>query len=366
MRQGSKPGKPSERRRGAAIRPPNRFLATHAVPDFEACPVDDDEEPSKGPRTEVIEDHSKTIVTRNKSPDLAFEYSINAYRGCEHGCSYCYARPTHETLGFDAGLDFETRIVVKPEAPRLLRETLAKPSWQPAMIMMSGVTDCYQPLERRYKLTRGCLEAMLEYRNPVGIVTKNVLVLRDLDLLGELAERKLVHVYLSITTLQEELQKAMEPRTSTPTARLEAVRRLRLAGVPVGVLVAPVIPGLTDAEIPAILRAAAEAGAQCAHYVLLRLPLTVRPVFLDWLARQVPERKARIESLIRDVRDGGMNDASFGRRQHGSGAYADQIAASFRVFARRYGLDSDLPALDTRAFRRPRAPFTQPELFSEA
>src|SRR5690242_3952957 len=260
-------GKINSAHRGAAENPPNRFEKIHLEPDEDWNPeVDEDGGHLSGLRRQFFKDHSQTVIARNDSPDVGFQASLNPYRGCEHGCIYCYARPTHEFLGFSAGLDFESKIMVKEDAPDLLRKELSSPKWQPQVIFMSGVTDCYQPVERKLKLTRRCLEVLAEFRNPVFIVTKNHLVTRDIDLLVELAKHHAVGVFLSITTLDSELRKVMEPRTSPPAARLAALRELSGAGIPVGVNVAPIIPGLTDHEVPAILKAAAEAGATSAGY----------------------------------------------------------------------------------------------------
>jgi DNA repair photolyase len=263
----------------------------------------------------------------------------------------------------NAGLDFETKIVVKQDAADRLRDELAEPSWQAETIAISGVTDCYQPAERQLRITRGCLEVLAETRQPFGLITKNALVLRDLDLLGPLGQNKLAHVYLSVTTLDADLARSLEPRTATPAARLDAVAKLSAEGVPVGVMVAPVIPGLNDRELPAILDAARQAGARTAGYTLLRLPLTVRPVFEDWLARNRPLAAERILALIRDTRGGRMNDSQFGRRLSGRGAYAQQIAETFKVFARRHGLHERLPPLDRSQFRAPRPISGQLRLF---
>jgi DNA repair photolyase len=294
---------------------------------------------------------------------VGFRYSVNPYRGCEHGCAYCYARPSHEWLGFNAGLDFESKVLVKHDAPALLRQALARPAWRGEPIAISGVTDCYQPAERRFRLTRGCLEVALEHCQAVSLVTKNALVLRDLDLLQPLAAKRLVHVYVSVTTLDPALAGNLEPRTSRPAARLEAVRRLAAGGVPVGVLVAPIIPAVNDSEIPAILQAAHEAGAQSAGSILLRLPLAVRPIFEDWLARNLPDRAERVLARIRDTRGGRLNDSQFGRRMQGQGEYAAGIAQTFRVFAQRLGLDGRLPPHDTTLFRRPEPADGQKRLF---
>jgi DNA repair photolyase len=284
---------------------------------------------------------------------VPFRYSLNPYRGCEHGCAYCYARPTHEYLGLNAGLDFESKIFVKHRAPELFREFLARDRWQSELIAMSGVTDCYQPAERRFRLTRACLEVALEARQPIGIITKNALVLRDLKLLIELARLNLVHVHLSVTSLDEDLARTMEPRTSRPAARLRAIESLAAAGVPASAMLAPVVPGLNDKEVPALLAAVAKAGAIKAGYTLVRLPLAVAPIFTDWLARTQPTRAARVEGLIRATRGGKLNSSQFGERMRGSGQIAEQIDQTFCVFARKYNLDGTMPALDYSRFRPP-------------
>lgn len=346
--------------RGAAGNPPNRFESMRWEPiAVEAFPDDDEfaDDPATpraphGPATIYLRDTSRTIIARNDSPDIPFDASINPYRGCEHGCIYCYARPTHEYLGFSAGLDFESRIMVKMDAPELLRRELAARSWRPQLLGMSGVTDCYQPVERRLRLTRGCLEVLAERRNPVGIVTKNQLVLRDLDLLADLASWGGVRVFVSVTTLDPDLTATLEPRAARPAARLETIRRLAAAGVPVGVMVAPVIPGLNDREIPAILEAAAAAGASTASWIMLRLPHAVAPLFEKWLGDHLPARRDRILARIRDVRGGALSSSRFGTRMRGEGIVADQVAQLFRLAARRHGLDRPIPALRTDAFRR--------------
>jgi DNA repair photolyase len=355
---------PNAKRRGAQIEPPNRFESTHREHEFEHR--EHDEELLADERiieTQFIPDHSQSLLTENNSPDIPFRWSINPYRGCEHGCVYCYARPTHEYLGMNAGIDFETKIMVKLRAPDLLRDELARPSWLPEAISMSGVTDCYQPGERKFRLTRGCLEVLLEARQPVTIVTKNALVLRDLDLICEMASRNIVRVAVSVTTLDRQLARTMEPRTSPPAERLRAIRELNQSGVPVMVMVAPVVPGLTDSEVPEILRAAHDAGARSAGYIMLRLPLNVRPVFLDWLQRNYPLKQQRIESHIRAVRGGQMNDPNFGSRMRGQGIMADQIENIFDLFAKKYGLDGELPELDCSQFQPPRSASGQLRMF---
>ena len=337
--------------RGAAINPPNRFETLHLEADD-----DFDSELDPLPQTQFLRDTSSSIITYNDSPDVGFEASINPYRGCEHGCIYCYARPFHEYLGFSAGLDFETRIMVKENAPTLLRHELSSPKWQPKVIGISGVTDCYQPVERRLKITRGCLEVLAQFRNPVVIVTKNCLVTRDLDLLSQLAACNAVAVFISITTLDTGLRKIMEPRTSPPSARLAAVKTLSQAGIRTGVLVAPVIPGLTDHEMPSILSAAAQAGAKSAGYVTLRLPYAVASLFEGWLAKHFPDSKDKVLNRIRSMRSGRLNDPRFGSRMRGEGVFADQISKLFEVARRKAGLNEHGPDLSTAAFRRPEKP----------
>ncbi len=350
-------------RHGSHIDPPNRFEAVHREIDLEH--LEWDQEYRRGLENRQIEylvDDSKSIISENDSPDIPFRYSLNPYRGCAHACPYCYARNTHEYLGYNAGLNFETKILVKREAPALLRKFLLRKSWRPEPITFSGVTDCYQPAERQFRLTRQCLEVARDFRQPVSIVTKNALVLRDLDLLGPMAGENLVHVFLSVTTLDTELARVMEPRTSIPAARLRAVRMLAEAGVPVGVMVAPIIPGLNDSEIPAVLEAAKDAGAKAASYILLRLPLTVEPVFREWLSRTRPLQAEKIESLIRGTRGGKFSDSTWGRRMRGDGEIADQIRAMFRVFRQKLGF-GDLPPLDCRQFQPPEPDSGQLRLF---
>jgi len=351
-------------RHGAHIDPPNRFERVHCEPDVEHLEWDaDSADGLANRRIEYLPDDSKTIVTENDSPDVSFRYSVNPYRGCVHGCAYCYARPYHEYLGLSAGRDFETKIFVKHRAPQLLREFLARDAWQPELIAFSGITDCYQPAERNFRLTRGCLEVAWEARQPIGVVTKNALVARDLELLSRMARQQLAVVNVSVTTLDAELARCMEPRTSIPTARLRAIRELSTAGVPVRVMVAPVIPGLNDAEIPAILKAAKDAGATSAAYVLLRLPLSVEPIFRDWLQRTQPTKRQRIENQIRHTRGGGLNSPEFGGRMRGRGEVAERIADMFRVFSRKLGLDGGLPPTDGSQFRPPQPPSGQLRLF---
>jgi DNA repair photolyase len=340
--------------RGTSVQPTNRFerLAVELDTDAIDDPLADDTARGAAVPTEYFRDASKTIISTNDSPDVPFSASFNPYRGCEHGCIYCYARPSHEFLGLSAGLDFETRIFVKEDAPGLLRAALSAPSWEPKVLAVSGVTDCYQPIERKLRLTRRCLEVVAEFRNPVGIVTKNALVARDVDVLAELASDACANVALSITTLDERLRRALEPRTSTADLRLDAVARLNAAGVPAGVMVAPVIPGLNDHEIPAILARAGEAGARFAGYTMVRLPYAVKDLFDEWLTRHAPDRRAHVLSRIQDVRGGKLNEATFGARMTGSGPAAELIQSLFRTARTRAGIPPRGPALRTDAFRR--------------
>ena len=319
------------------------------------------EEAGNAVPTQILGDSSRSIISHNDSPDVGFEASLNPYRGCEHGCSYCYARPMHEYLGYSAGLDFETRIVVKQNAPDLLREALSAGSWRPQPVALSGATDPYQPLERKLTLTRRCLEVFSEFRNPVIVVTKNHLVTRDLDLLAKLAALDLVAVNLSMNSLDVELSRKLEPRTSTPEARLKAIHALSRVGIPVGVIVAPVIPGLTDHEIPQVLKAAARAGASYADFIMLRLPHGVQTLFQDWLTKHVPDRAGKVLHRLESVRGGRQSDATFGRRMRGSGPFAQQVESLFRLWAQRTGLSLQGPALSTNHFRR--IPKEQTDLF---
>ena len=352
--------KPTAKGRGSQINPMNRFARIEVTADdehlgSEHLEEDNDSSDSSTPiRTEYYEDHAKSVVSENSSPDIPFRYSLNPYRGCSHGCSYCYARPTHEYYDLSAGLDFETKIFVKYRAPELFQEFLSKPKWVPEPITFSGVTDCYQPAERQFELTRSCLAVALEARQPIAMVTKNALITRDIDLLQSMAKLRVVSVAMSITSLDQNLTKVMEPRTSSPAAKLRAIEQLTSAGIPVHVLVAPVIPGLTDSQIPAILSAVKDAGARTASYILLRLPLTVKPVFLEWLERTHPSQKAKVESWIRSTRGGELYESGYGTRMRGRGAIADQIRSTFKIFAHKYGLDHrDDEPLDTSQFRPP-------------
>lgn len=334
--------------RGARLNPPNRFEPMHLEEDPDAL----DEDELRQVPTRYLRDRSRSVLSRNDSPDTGFEYSINPYRGCEHGCIYCYARPSHEFLGFSAGLDFETRILVKEEAPDLLSAAFQKKSWRPQVVALSGNTDPYQPLERRLELTRRCLEVFLKHRNPVAIITKNHLVTRDGDILEEMARLNLVRVALSITTLRSDLVGVMEPRTSRPGRRLQAIEDLTSRGVPVSVNVAPVIPGLTDEEIPAILTESADRGAMNASYIIVRLPGPVRELFLDWLEREVPDRAQRIVNRLTDLRGPRLTDSRFGVRMRGEGEWAEMISNLFALHCRKLGLNMSYPPLSTNHFRR--------------
>jgi DNA repair photolyase len=335
--------------RGTGLRPPNRFEELHFEPD----PAADGDEDAAPVATHYYRDASRTVLAENQSPDVGFRFSLNPYRGCEHGCVYCYARPSHQYLGFDAGLGFETQILVKDDAPALLRKALRAPRWEPQVVALSGNTDCYQPIERRLGITRRCLQVFAEFRNPVGVITKSALVARDADVLAELASHRCAQVRLSVTTLDPDLARRLEPRAATPARRIEAIAALAKAGVPTGVMVAPVIPGLNDAEIPAILRAASEAGARTASWVLLRLAAPLDGLFVEWLDRHLPLRRDKVLHRIRECRAGRISDSTFGRRMRGEGEYARQIGALFDASARRHHLDGGLPELDPSAFRIP-------------
>ena len=344
------------RGRGAGdLNPTNRYekLSLHVIGEHL------DQQLAENPtgvqiKTQELHDDSRTIINHVvNSPDINFEWSINPYRGCEHGCIYCYARPTHELLGMSSGLDFETKIMVKHDAPEMLRRELANPKWKGDTIVFCGVTDCYQPLEAKTKLTRSLLEICVECRQPVGMITKNHLITRDIDLLSELAKYNAASAAISITTLDPKVAQKMEPRASSPADRLRAVKELSSAGLPVSVMVAPVIPGLTDTEMPAILEAAAANGATGAGWVLLRLPYQIKTLFLDWLQRCFPERAARIEHLIREMRDGDLYQSKFTERQRGTGKQAELIGKMFAMYKKRFGLEKPGRELSSAHFRRP-------------
>jgi DNA repair photolyase len=304
-------------------------------------------------RTTVARDTSRTVIARNDSPDIGFDRSINPYRGCEHGCIYCYARPSHAYLGLSPGQDFESRLLAKPDAAKLLASELRRPGYHCRPIAMGTNTDPYQPVERRLEITRSILEVLSEHHHPVTIVTKSALVLRDLDILGPMAERRLARVAISVTTLDRTLARRMEPRAATPSRRLEAIRLLNEAGVPCGVMTAPMIPGLNDAELEAILEAAAEAGAPSAAYILVRLPLEVAELFQKWLESHYPDRASRVLSLIRQCREGRVSDATFGQRMRGTGQYAELLKRRFQIACKRLGLNAPCDELDCHQFRLP-------------
>ncbi len=350
--------------RGTDLSPPNRFETVRQEADWEQLAADDEllADERRLPTT-FLPDNAQTLIRENDSPDVGFRYSINAYRGCEHGCAYCYARPGHETLGMNAGIDFETKVLVKHDAVKLLRKELNNPRWRCEPIMMSGVTDCYQPAERRFKLTRGLLEVLLEAKQPVCMITKNALILRDLDLIRALAAENLISVALSITSLDAELTRTLEPRTATPAARLRAVRELSAAGVPVRAMLAPLIPGLTDSEVPAILEAAKDAGARGAGFVMLRLPFAVAPIFMNWLKDHRPLAAERVEALIRQMRGGKLYDSKWHARMIGRGPYAEGIDKTFDLFVKKLGLDQPMPELDCSQFRPPPMDDAQLRLF---
>lgn len=335
--------------RGATYNPPNRFESIEIVPDADSF---DPEELEAFRQTTYYNDNTRTLLTRNSSPDVGFEYSLNPYKGCSHGCVYCYARQYHEFLGLSSGLDFETKIFVKRDAPALLRRELSSSRWTPQVIALSGATDPYQPIERTLRITRGCLEVFAEFRNPVGIITKNHLITRDVDLLSELATFDGVGVSVSITSLRNEIQRVMEPRTSIPAKRLSAVETLAKAGVPVNVMVAPIVPGLTDEETPAILRAAADAGARSAGYIVVRLPHAVKSLFEHWLTAHFPDRREKVLNRIRSMREGRLYESKWGVRMRGDGLFADQIEALFDATCRKLGLNGERRRLSTEHFRR--------------
>jgi DNA repair photolyase len=331
--------------RGSSDNPPNRFIPLYRERADEWRDPDD-----PAPVTRFFRDQSQSILTTNDSPDLPFRYSLNPYRGCEHGCIYCYARPTHEYLSLSAGLDFETQIFVKQDAPELLRAELSCKKWVPDHVSVSGVTDAYQPIERRLELTRRCLEVFAEFKNPVSIVTKNALVTRDIDVLKELAAVNAAVAFISVTTLDPDLAGKMEPRASRPAARLRAIEELAAAGIPVGVMNAPIIPGLNDHETPAILEAAARAGATTAGYVVLRLPYAVKELFANWLEQHFPNRKEKVLGRIREARDGKLNETRFGARMRGEGQWAELFRDMFQLHRRRLGLSERRIELSTAAF----------------
>jgi DNA repair photolyase len=335
--------------RGAQIKIENKFLkAQYVMEHIEGL----DEPLLENPATQIFQENAKKILNRVDSPDLGFGYSMNPYQGCEHGCIYCYARNTHEYYGFSAGLDFESKIIVKRNAPQLLEKELMKPTWNAVPIMLSGNTDCYQPQEKKFEITRKMLKVLANYRHPVSIISKNSLVLRDLDLLQDLAADNLVHVYISITTLDEELRRAMEPRTASSIKRLKTVEALAKANVPVGIMNAPIIPGLNHHEIPEVLKAAADHGACNAGMTVVRLNGSIGPIFEDWLRKNFPDRFEKVWNQICSMHGGNVNDSNFGRRMRGEGNIADAIHQLFKASKKKYFADRTMPVYDLTKFRK--------------
>ena len=327
--------------RSSGFNPANRFDEFHSEKSIDDV-TEEDVDSDKTVPTELIRDATKTILSKNDSPDIPFTYSINPYRGCEHGCIYCYARPTHEYLGYSSGLDFETKILVKYDAAKLLEKEFLKPSWKPETICLSGNTDPYQPLERKLQITRELLKVFLKYHNPVRMITKNYLITRDLDIIKELSALNLFGAMISVTTLDDDLARRMEPRTSRPINRLKAIETLARSNIPVGVMTAPVIPGLNDHEMPEILRLASEAGATSAGFTVVRLTWALKELFKDWLQREFPDKYNKVIHGIQDARDGKLNTIEFGKRMRGEGEMAEQIARVFKLFARKYGLNKKI------------------------
>lgn len=341
------------RGRGASFNPQNRFEKL-SVEDFIFDEWSGLEEPEiKNLSTEYFIDNSKTVIAKNDSYDVGFDYSFNPYRGCEHGCIYCYARPSHEFLGFSSGVDFETKIMVKPNGAKLLEDEFKKKNYKPDMIMFSGNTDCYQPIEKKLRITREALKVCLKYGNPVGVITKNALIQRDIDILKEMSGLNLVSVTLSVTTLNKELARKMEPRTSSPEMRLKTIEALAENNIPVGVNVAPIIPALNDKEIPEILKEASERGAKFAGMVMLRLPYAVKDLFVDWVKREFPERANKILNSIRDIRGGKLNSSEWGKRFSGEGELAGTIHKLFKITCRKYGLNKRVFNLNRKHFKVP-------------
>lgn len=335
--------------RGSQIKTHNRFLkASYVTEHVEGL----DEPLMEAPTTQIFYEQAKKIVNKVTSPDLGMLYSLNPYQGCEHGCIYCYARNTHEYYGFSAGLDFESKIMVKKNAPQLLEKFILHTDWQPVPIAVSGNTDCYQPLERKLEITRGLLKVFAQYRHPLGMITKNSLILRDLDLLTDLAKDNLVHVYISLTTLDEDLRRLMEPRTASSVRRLKTIEALAHAGVPVGIMTAPIIPGLNHHEIPALLKAAADHGAMAAGMTIVRLNGSIGQLFADWLQKNFPDRFDKVWNQISAMHGGQVNDSQFGRRMTGEGNFAEVIHQLFRTSKKMHLKDRTMPPYDLSKFRR--------------
>ncbi len=339
-----------EKGRGAQYNPKNKFLKGEYVQEHVEG-IDDWEQEKR--ETEYILDDSKTLVNTVTSPDVGMMYSANPYQGCEHGCIYCYARNSHEYWGYSAGVDFESRIVVKKNAPALLRKYFDNKNWVPATISLSGNTDCYQPIERKMRITRQLLEICLDYRNPVGILTKNALVLRDMDIIQELAKMNLVRVMTSITSLDEDLRRVMEPRTASYKSRLKVVETLSKAGVPTGIMNAPLIPGLNDMHMHDVLKAASEAGAKWAGYTVVRLNGAIGGIFKDWLWKTFPDRAEKVWHQISECHEGHVNDSRFGNRIVGDGKFAELIKTQFQIYCKKYHLNENRMEMNTKDFRRP-------------
>jgi DNA repair photolyase len=339
--------------RGVSENPQNRFEKLELTPDLDELDHDILHDERERPQTSYYKDKSKTFITYNDSPDIGYTASVNPYRGCSHGCVYCYARQTHEYLGFSAGLDFETKIMVKTDASELLRKELSAKKWQPQLVGFSGVTDSYQPVEKQLQLTRKCLEVFLDFRNPLSLVTKNYLVTRDMDLLKDLAKYTCVSVCISLTTLDDELRRLMEPRTSSAAKRLEAVSKLAEAGIHVGVLTAPIIPGLTDHEIPTLVQAAKDAGTKFVGYSVVHLPFGVKDIFESWIKQTYPDRADKVLNRIREMRGGKLNDPRFGFRMRGEGVYAEQIQKLYAAAKKKAGFEPSTLKLSLEHFRVP-------------
>jgi len=335
--------------RGAQFNPKNKFLKGEYIQEHAEGIDDWEQEPRK---TEYIFDDSRTLVNEVKSPDVGMMYSANPYQGCEHCCIYCYARNSHEYWGYSAGLDFESRIVVKKNAPQLLRKFFENKNWEPAPISLSGNTDCYQPIERKMKITRQLLQICLEYRNPVGVLSKNALVLRDLDILKELAKLKLVRVFSSITSLDEDLRRVLEPRTASYKSRLKVVETMAKNGIPTGIMNAPLIPGLNDTHMHDVLKAASEAGALWAGYTVVRLNGAIGPIFKDWLFKAFPDRAEKVWNLICSCHEGHVNDSRWGTRMVGDGKFSELIRTQFKLYCRKFGLNETVMEYNTGDFRR--------------
>jgi DNA repair photolyase len=350
--------------RGAVSNRPGRYEPGDRPAEDDGWPRAEEEEGLPPLRTVVGLDASKTIISRNDSPDIPFDQSINPYRGCEHGCIYCFARPTHAYLGHSPGLDFETRLYHKPNAAKLLEKELRRPSYRPSLIALGANTDPYQPIERRYRLTRSILQVLSDFNHPVGITTKSANVLRDIDLLTSMARRRLVHVAISVTSLNADIARQLEPRASAPHRRLAAIKQLAAAGIPVSVSVAPIIPALTDHEIEAIIEAAVKNGARGVNWTLLRLPLEIKDLFEEWLEAHVPDRADHVLNLVKDCHGGQIYSSQWGSRMKGSGPYAEMIRQRVEQAAKRHGIGARDWRLDLSRFAVPRAASAQPDLFS--